>query len=307
MKSKILYEIEVYDIKSILEKIREHNIEIFDVSFNNHFLKFKSSPFYKKRIIKLFPSIKITHEYGFLIILRNLLIKKTTVLSLILSCVSFYYLNSKVYDVKVDGDSRFIEGLLIEKLEEYGIKKNIKKPDINTLLQWEQNIKKDLYKEIEFLEIRLNGLILNIKFNKRRISATTPILKNDMYASKCGVIKSINISSGDVLVEPNEYVEEGQILVKSTITNSKGEEVYIGTQGRIYAYTWNIVEVEDNNYVNEVESYVALLEKARRIVSHDFEKEEKIDKEVILKYEVTENEMFLRIHYTCIENIAYCI
>ena len=33
MKSKILYEIEVYDSKSILEKIREHNIEIFDVSF----------------------------------------------------------------------------------------------------------------------------------------------------------------------------------------------------------------------------------------------------------------------------------
>ena len=138
-------------------------------------------------------------------------------------------------------------------------------------------------------------------------NTTTPILKNDMYASKCGVIKSINISSGNVLVEPNEYVEEGQILVKSTITNSKGEEVYIGTQGRIYAYTWNIVEVEENNYVNEVESYVALLEKARRIVSHGFENEEKIDKEVILKYEVSENEMFLRIHYTCIENIAYCI
>ena len=304
MSTRVTYQIEIYDFNFIIDSLSKDKIIIYDVNFNNHILTFKSSYKYKKNILRKFPNIKIINEIGLLANLKNLFIKKTTLFSFIISLFFFRYLNSKIYDILITGDSRYVESLVINELNENNLKKDYPLPTFEELITYEKNIKQKLYDQIEFLEIRLQGVCIKVAFNKRRTTIMPPTLGFNLYASKAGIIKNIEIGNGEVLVAPNDYVIEGQLLVKDTILNNNKEEVYVGTSGKIYAITWTIIDLIDEHVINEVDSYVNLIEKGRNIVSYKFEEKEYISEEKILIYKLESNVLKMRIHYTCIENIA---
>ena len=43
------------------------------------------------------------------------------------------------------------------------------------------------------------------------------------------------------MVKVNDYVKKGDLLVKDVVTTDQNEDVYVGTYGSVYAYTWYTV------------------------------------------------------------------
>ena len=59
--------------------------------------------------------------------------------------------------------------------------------------------------------------------------------------------------------ELNDYVKEGDLLVKDVILTDYNEEIYIGTKGSVYAYTWYYITIEHKIYEYESKETIEIL------------------------------------------------
>ena len=93
------------------------------------------------------------------------------------------------------------------------------------------------------------------EYKKRRKVNLEEQKGNNIYASKDGVIKKFDISSGVKNVKVNQFVKKGDLLVSDTIVNNKEENIDIGTKGSVYASTYYFLDVSVNRNIEEMERY----------------------------------------------------
>ena len=120
------------------------------------------------------------------------------------------------------------------------------------------------------------------------------------------MIKSFDLLSGNRVVDINDYVKKGDLLVKDVLTTDYNEEVYIGTYGSVYAYTWYYSTI--SYPINEFDSNETILANALLEAKHqiclNFSNSEYIYQENVLQFIKQDNNVFIKIHFTCVEDIA---
>ena len=95
------------------------------------------------------------------------------------------------------------------------------------------------------------------------------------------------------------------MLVSNVLEDSKGgkQEVYV--KGRVFAYVWKDITVTmDKTREPKALQYFQLLFDARRKVSEDFHKDDRIYKENILQFSTDMGKIKMVIHYTLIKDIT---
>jgi len=91
---------------------------------------------------------------------------------------------------------------------------------------------------------------INRKGSKIHVTVLEPSIINkqveklegygDLVAKKNGMIKSFQVKHGIVLVEQNQYVQEGQVLVTGNLRHNNYDEstFYIPAEGEVFAEVW---------------------------------------------------------------------
>ncbi len=307
IKSKSVYRVRVFDPTQFLATLKEHEIEIYDFQCVDEYLyQFSISSYQEKKFLSLYKEVQLVRKTGMYSVFEHLFKRKTALVGIIFALLLFFSFTSRIYEIEVEGNSRILNARIQLKLEEMGIKKYVKKPNYETLLQYENELKNFFYEDIESLELRSQGVQIKVRYEKRRKSVELPTKTGPKYARKKGIISHFVISSGVIKVKENQYVEEGTLLVDDTLITPKGEEIKVGAEGQVYAWTWTIITVSKNRTKNEeeVETFSSLLNEAEQMVKAGFIEEERIDKEVILSYEINEENALLKVHFTCLEDIA---
>ena len=64
-----------------------------------------------------------------------------------------------------------------------------------------------------------------------------------MVAKKSGMILSIEASTGEVVVQRNQYVEKGQELITGIIKNKEEVKALVSATGKVYAEVWYDVKM----------------------------------------------------------------
>jgi hypothetical protein len=216
-------------------------------------------------------------------------------------------MNSKIIDIEIKGDYPSFEETLIKSLDDYSLSKYKSFPSSNRLLEIEDELLILYYDKIEFIEIRRSGVILKVKYTKRRKTIELPIPQQSIYATKSGIIKQILVKTGVVEVNVNQYVKQGDILINDTLIDSNGNSIYLGCEGKIYAYTWYLYELEANLNLNLSieENYLLLMDKSREKVLLNIDgNDEYIEKENVLQFNVNASKITLKVHYTLVEDIT---
>lgn len=307
IKSKSVYRVRVFDPTQFLATLKEHGIEIYDFQCVDEYLyQFSISSYQEKKFLSLYKEVQLVRKTGMYSVFEHLFKRKTALVGIIFALLLFFSFTSRIYEIEVEGNSRILNARIQLKLEEMGIKKYVKKPNYETLLQYENELKYFFYEDIESLELRSQGVQIKVRYEKRRKSVELPTKTGPKYARKKGIISHFVISSGVIKVKENQYVEEGTLLVDDALITPKGEEIKVGAEGQVYAWTWTIITVSKNRTKNEeeVETFSSLLNEAEQMVKAGFIEEERIDKEVILSYEINEENALLKVHFTCLEDIA---
>lgn len=307
--SLIQYEVAIFDLQKALKRLQESKVVIYHLRKIAEFqYTFYASPYTKHRILQIFPSAKIKKEVGLYHTLISLIHHKTTLIALVASIVLFFLFAGKIWKVEVSGDSSQLYPVVYEKLKQNKIQKGMNKIENGKLLLLEEKLLYELNDKIEWLEIRNQGSTLTVKFLKRRMSQEPEKLKGNLYATKDGIIHSFHIKNGEKVVKVNDYVRKGDLLVKDIVTTDQNEDIYIGTLGCVYAYTWYNVDtyitLSDDTAYDETQIFVNLLFKAKELVSKNLSENESIEKESVLLFKKNGKIVSMKVHFTCIEDIT---
>ena len=166
-------------------------------------------------------------------------------------------------------------------------------------------LKKNLENDIAWLEIEKQGSRYLITYTPKEFASLSQLGHEELIAQEDGMIERFDIQHGNKLHKVNEFVHKGDVLVSNVLEDSKGgkQEVYV--KGRVFAYVWKDITVTmDKTREPKALQYFQLLFDARRKVSEDFHKDDRIYKENILQFSTDMGKIKMVIHYTLIKDIT---
>lgn len=215
--------------------------------------------------------------------------------------ISIFVSSYLIFDIQIEGTLPEVNKSMMKTLQKENI--DLLKPlqsyeKLNDLLlQF-----KDIYKEkIEYMNIYQTGSVFHIEYTKRRQETVKKDEYRNLYAKEDGMIQSLDVKSGYILVKKNDYVKKGDLLVENTIISTQNKTKIIPVEGHVYAYTFHQYEASLPNKKQDYgEAFYQLLLNIRAQIPT----EAVIDKENVLQMTSTRSKITLKMHYTLIEDIA---
>lgn len=300
------YETHVIDIISFLEKLKENNIVIFKLNkIDKYTYRFYCSYKYKRKLLELYKDVKLISKKGYLHSIFSFLKYKTTLIALVISIAFYLSISSKIWKIEIVGDTDNLNTFINEQLRVNNIYVGANKLDVNELAKIQNDILYNNYEIIEYLSIKEEGCAIKVSFKKKRKEGEINQFKGSLYASKDGVIKSFDLLSGEKVVSVNDYVKKGDLLVKDIVTTDYNNEVYVGTFGSVYAYTWYYVTINEKiSYTDKESVFANCLLAIKEEICKNFTDNEYIYEENVLKFNIDKNILNMKVHFTCVEDIA---
>jgi len=118
------------------------------------------------------------------------------------------------------------------------------------------------------------------------------------------VIKKIMVEHGQKMIQVNDYVKKGDLLISAYINVNDTKQIELFTKAKVYAYTWKIIEYKcDTGIREESEILSYFLSECDRKALEDTN-EGTIDERNILSFKYGINSSYIKLHYQLIENIA---
>ncbi|WP_053219129.1 sporulation protein YqfD [Virgibacillus senegalensis] len=191
---------------------------------------------------------------GFPFLIQRVLRKKPFMAGLFLSILLVMFLSNIVWDVKVDNVPPEIEAKIIEKLDEYGIRSGALKFTIETPSDIQQRLLDDL-PELLWVGVTEKGTTYQLEAVEKSIveEPEKPGPRN-LVAAKKGVIVDMFVAKGLPVVEVNDLVKPGQVLVSGNLNGNLADEQedgeekqakqekLVAAEGKVIAETWYEVE-----------------------------------------------------------------
>lgn len=156
--------------------------------------------------------------------------------------ISLFMSSYLIFDIQIDGTLPQVNQSIKETLEKENI--TFLKPlqsyeHLNDLLLQ----LKDLYKnQIEYMNIYQTGSVFHVEYTKRKQDHIKKEDYRNLYASQDGMIQSLDVKSGNIMVKKNDYVKKGDLLVENTIISTQNKTKIIPVEGHVYAYTFHQYE-----------------------------------------------------------------
>ncbi|MBM7543199.1 sporulation protein YqfD [Amphibacillus cookii] len=172
---------------------------------------------------------------------------KVLVVCFCLAFLIFIYLSQSIWMINIDGIPVEIEKQIRQSLDEYGVKKGKLKLFIESSSDIQLRLLAD-YPNLLWVGIKQDGIIYQLDVvPKRQVNEEESKSRKHLYAKKDGVISEMFVAKGRPLVEINDYVKKGQLLVTGELNQNdededkdedKGSKELSTVEAEIYATTW---------------------------------------------------------------------
>ncbi len=295
-----LYEVVSDDIISLLNAFKKDHLIVFQLTkIDDNTYRFYL-PIYQRFLARKY-NMQIIKSIGILYYLVVLFCKKINIIGVISFALTLLICSRFIFKVEITGNSPSNTKLVEEVLKENNINAGDLKKSYQELNEIYDDLKASFKGKIDYLNIYQEGGVLFVKYTNSVGAKEVENNFQNIYASKDGVIQSIDVSSGNIVVQVNQFVKKGDLLVSNTITSTNGENKIIATKGKIMAYTYVTYQGEiDAKKMDEGEAFSYLLYTIRaKLGSID-----KIDREKVLSYDIIDNKRVLKMQYVLIEDIA---
>ena len=235
------------DYYKFINKIKYINIKILEIKYINKFIYLKIEDKYLEKLNKYlisykFSIVKVTGIYD---ILNKIKRNYIFCICLLIGVILFFIMSNMVVKINIIHESSEIREIIVDELDEYGIKVLSFKKSYKELDKIRQEILDKYPEKLDWMEFDVDGMIINVRIEERIITDTS---KDDkvcnLVAAKSGIINDIKVEQGEVLVNINDYVNEGDILVTGVINYNEEMKRTTCASGEVYATTWYTVDVK---------------------------------------------------------------
>lgn len=300
-----VWQVVFYDEVSLINKLFYFNVEVYNFKkIDKYKYYFETKKRNRKIIKKNFKDCKRIGRKGFFNYLEAM-VTKTTFICVVIAFLAMYNVSKRIWKIEISGDYNQIENVLKEELKKHNLFVGNYYPSNYRLKEIEDDISLYLTKDIEFIELRRSGAIISLRYQKRRTAVTLPEKRTNLYATKDGMIRYFNVQSGVKMVKEYDYVRKGDLLVSDVVESSDGDLINVGTLGSVFANTFYVIDVEiERNNEDEAVVFSKMLDKAKLKIGSYLSKNEKIEKENVLKYSIDENKGMMKVYYMLLEDIT---
>ncbi len=154
-------------------------------------------------------------------------------IGIILLFATLVFLQNKIWVIEVTGNKNINAQEIIHGCQKIGITEGINKTQINTKRDRERLML--VCDGLAWASLNIEGCVLNV--NVTEIDAKdTSNLPTNLKADFDGIIKKIDVTTGNCVVKIDDAVKKGDILV-SGIIDHKNETVFTKSQGSVFAET----------------------------------------------------------------------
>lgn len=245
MKHYIWMEVQTTNASRVLVKLFKQNIVVLEVEYGEKSLRIKILEQDVKKLKKLvgyrFTKVR---ESGFYAILEMLKKKYLIFLGFILFFCFLFLFSHVIVSVAVIHSNKEIRTLVSNALEEHGIKRLTFKKNFQELSSIKEAILREYPDKLEWLEIEVKGMKYIIRVEERIITEEeTKKERCHLVATKSAIVKSMQFSLGDANVAVNDFVKEGDILVRGDLVFNEEVKGEVCATGEVYGEVWYTTQV----------------------------------------------------------------
>lgn len=195
--------------------------------------------------IKTSYKIEIIKEYGLIKYINSFKKYFWLITSVVIGIIVIEVLSNIVFDIEVEHSKSEIRQIILNDLDEYGIKKY----RFRVSYKEKENIKKKILaketERIEWLEIERQGTKYVVKVEERIKNKKKENLKSqNIVASKDAMILSINATKGEVVKKKYDYVKKGEVLISGFIKRDDKVVSKTKADGEVFGEVWYKVDVD---------------------------------------------------------------
>ena len=235
------------DYYKFINKIKYVNIKILEIKYEQGYIYLKIDSKYLDKLNKYLISYKfsIVKETGIYDILNKIKRNYIFCICLLIGTILFFIMSNMVVKINIIHENSEIREIIADELDEYGIKVLSFKKSYKELDKIRQEILDKYPDKLDWMEFDVDGMIINVRIEERIITDTSKDdLVCNLVAAKSGIINDIKVEQGEALVNINDYVKEGDILVTGVINYNEETKRTTCASGEIYATTWYTVDVK---------------------------------------------------------------
>ena len=234
------------DYYKFIKKLQYLNLSIMDIKYINKIVYLKIEEKDLEKLEKYLVSYKFKKikDLGIYNLIDKLKLNKIFLICLIFGIILFIICSNLVVKINIIHENKEIREIIADELNDYGIKVLSLKKSYKELDKIRQEILDKYPDKLDWMEFDVDGMIVNVRVEERIITDTTKKDKVcDLVATKSGIINDILVSEGDILVNINDYVREGDTLVSGIITYNEENKRYTCANGRVFAIVWYTANV----------------------------------------------------------------
>lgn len=296
-----LYEVVSDDVINLLKELKASHVTVFQLRKVDDCTYRFYLPIYQRILVRKY-HFKIIKSIGILAYLLLLFFNKLNLVGIISFIVTVMLCNQFIFRVEIIGNNPSTTRLVNQVLKENNLGVGNKKKTYQQLNNIYDDLKASFKGKIDYLNLYQEGSVLFIKYTNSVGAKKVEKNFQNIYAKKDGVIKEIDVSSGNIVVKVNQYVKKGDLLVSNTITSTSKKDKIIATEGVIKAYTIKTIEAKiDAKKLDKAAAFSYLLYQVRSRL----ERIDKIDREKVISYGIIGNKRVLKVQYILIEDIAF--
>ena len=237
----------------INKKILLNNINIENGCILNTNVNIKDYKRLKQVCKKTGCKMKIVKKVGLPFIINRYRKRKLIFFFSIIVVALLIYANSLIWKIQViNSDDLELNTNILNTVESLGIQKFTNKYKVNKdYIANELIIKLD---KLSWVEIGIKGVTLNIDIRKR-IDKPDIVEKDEIcniIATKPGVIEKIIARSGNAVVKKGDVVDKGDLLISGIIGSEHIEDMFVHSEGEVYARVWFSQKIEVPLYEKKV-------------------------------------------------------
>ena len=247
MNNTILIKINDKSVYKVIKKFYELNINILKIKQVNDdvFVKINYDDLSKiQKNLHTF-DITIVDYYGKMKVIDMFKKYYMIITSLVLSLLIITLASNMIVDVVIVHENGELVNTIKNDLYDYGIKKMSFKKTFEELERIKKVIKNNHLDRIEWLEIKKSGMRYIVNLEERIITDTKEKPKYcHVISKKEGIVKIINVYDGEGIININDYVKKGDILISGDVKLNDNIVSHNCASGDIYAEVWYTINIK---------------------------------------------------------------
>lgn len=220
-------------------------IKLIPINYKEVNLIIRYSDYLKLKDMPSIYKITLIDSYGLLKVKSILKKNVIVIISLIISLIFLYTLSNIIFKIDVVHSKSNVRKLVLDNLEEYGVKKYTWKKDYQQLEKIKNEILSNNKDSLEWIEIITSGVKYIVKVEERLIDKVENGYKyQSIISSKNATIVDIKALKGEKLSSAGVYVKKGDKVISGIINNTNGTTTLVKATGKVIGEVWYKVNIE---------------------------------------------------------------